>query len=177
MYDHHYETEILAVLRVLKYIHLTDKNKFQSVLSFAQQLSLYECEEILLNVMWEVFDSSLFSYDEETEIETVTIEDPLFDAYLAESEAFCKGISAGIMASHQQRFQDLFEFHICGVTNSIYDLHYSYEEGHVAVTLWLSPDCYEPFYLAGGIVDLMLDLRKKLAVLEEANRKEQRNYA
>jgi hypothetical protein len=166
MYDYEYEDDVLGVLRVLKYLYLYRPSTLASVLKFYGEIDADGVEEVACNVIWEIFEVSDLDLDEESDMEMVVIQDPLFDRFLELNRQRYQCASCSTSDAHQKKFQDTVEYYLCGVTYSIFDIMYEFSESGVTLRLWLSPDCFEPISLGSALVDLMLAIRKENELLE-----------
>ena len=172
MYGYEYEFDVLAILRILKYLHTNRPNALEDILRFYEKLDIESIEEMAYNAMWEIFDVVDFIVEEDGEMESVRVSDWAFDRFIELGRQM--NITAGNTNSnaHQKKFQDTVEYYLCSNNNSIFDMRYEFEEESVEVVIWLSLDCFEPLMLANAMIDLILALEQENEQMEIILRKQ-----
>lgn len=173
MYDYEYEEDVLISLQMLKYLHDSNPEGFQSVLDFFDNFdpdSFYMAADY---AFWEIFQDGASGQDEESDITVLYLSHPVFNHYLDLGRRWCDLHNCGLSA-WQRKIRDTVEYFAVSSGYSVYDWKARFEGGGVQLELWLSPDAYEPMAFNASMLDLLLyiqgentRLEKELAATED----------
>lgn len=120
---------------------------------------------LLEELLWGIFDDVELDSDEFDEIPILYCSHPDIDRlYDAGRKRICA--QGTLTQAWEKKLHDIFEFFIIGATNSVLELSQIISGSHVVLKLRLSPDCYEPFYFANSLVDLLLYCQNSLRRME-----------
>ena len=83
MYDYEYEFDVLLGLRLLKLLHMINPDAMEEPLRMYPTLPPDEFYLIVSPVLWQIFDDMDYVFDEEYEIEWMTIGHSIIDRLYA----------------------------------------------------------------------------------------------
>lgn len=169
MYDYDYETEVLLVLRLLKYLQEQNRAAATSLIQWQKKFDPDMMYELAESIIWEIFADVEFDSDTEWENSIANFSHPIIDRLY---ELGCRlsnlqGRSAG---SWRRKIHDIVEFYVCGASYSIMDLDVTAIENVVQIKVLFSPDCYEPILFGNSMVDVLLHCQRECRRLEEVLR-------
>lgn len=165
MYDYEYEFDVLLGLRLLKLLHIINPDAMEEPLRMYPNLPPDELYLIVSPVLWQIFDDMDYVFDEEYEIEWMTIGHSIIDRLYALG-CMQKGKNGTLSAAWKKKIQDAVEYFLVGPSNSVFDLRYQYSFGHVEIGIALSPEYFEGTLFANNLVDLLRYFEQDLKHLE-----------
>ena len=165
MYGYDYENEILLLMRVLKYLFQSDQNSFHILLSGGKELDcddLYDTAESLFDC---IFVNAEIDFDTESQLDVIYLSHPSLDKVLSLSREWCS-LSATSIGARRKQLEDIMDFFLVGAGYIIYDIKYRFTNNSVQITLWMSPEWYEPLLLLNYLVSLLLYVQEENEHLE-----------
>ncbi len=163
MYGYEYEYDILALLRVLKYVHLYRADEFANILEYYHNM---EPDEVARGVAWDAFDHIEGEIDEEWGNEIIYVYDKLLNRYFELNLERTQSGNLLRWETVRKRLLHMACYYLLSATNEIIDIDVLYSVSGISLVLTMSQDCMEPFELANAVVDFLLALRQEIAVLE-----------
>ena len=164
MYGYEYEYDMLALLRVLKYVQLYRADELQDALDFCHDMDPMDAAS---EMAWGAFDQADPTFDEITGGEVYFIYDRLFNRYFDLALAVMQSGNTSKREPVRRKLFDLAAYYLYSSCNTVFDVDILYYTGGIALKVVLSLDFYEPFELANSVVDFLLALRQEIAVLEK----------
>lgn len=165
MYDYEYEFDVLLGLRLLKLLHMINPDGLEEPLRMFPSLPPDELYLLASPILWEIFENMDYDFDEEFEVEWMTIRHSVIDRLYALG---CnqEGKSVALGNAWKKKIQDAVEYFLVGPSNSVFDLRYQYPFGCVEIGIALSPEYFECLLFANNLIDLLRYLEQDLKHLE-----------
>lgn len=163
MYGYDYEYDVLALLRILKYIQLYRADEFEKARDFCKQVEPSDAADELA---WGTFDQALAAIDGETGEELRFVNDRLFNRFFDLNLKCLRSGNTSKWEPVRKKLFDMAAYYLCSC-DMIFDVDVLYYTGGITLKVILSLDFYEPFELANAVVDFLLALRQEIAVLEK----------
>lgn len=166
MYGFDYESDILLCLRLLKFLHMRSPDIVKRVAEVYKALNEDEMYVLVDELIWSIFEDVDFSNDEFEELSVTYFSRPDIDRLLLTGNRSTVGYGA-LSSAWRRKIQDICEFFVLGITNSVLRLSYHFSVNGVVFEMVLSPDCYEPILFANSLIDMVLYCQRELHRLEE----------
>ena len=165
MYDYDYETDVLLVLRLLKYLQEQDQTTATSLIQWQKKFDPDMMYELAESIIWEIFADVEFESDTDWENSIANFSHPIIDR-LYELGGRLNRIQGRPAGSWQRKIHDIVEFYVCGASYSIMDLNVTAIESFIQIKVLFSPDCYEPLLFGNSMVDVLLCCQRECQRLE-----------
>lgn len=165
MYDYDYETDVLLVLRLLKYLQEQDQTAATSLIQWQKKFDPDMMYELAESIIWEIFADVEFESDTDWENSIANFSHPIIDR-LYELGGRLNRIQGSPAGSWQRKIHDIVEFYVCGASYSIMDLNVTAIESFIQIKVLFSPDCYEPLLFGNSMVDVLLYCQRECQRLE-----------
>lgn len=165
MYHYDYETDVLLMLRLAKYLHRQNPAALKGALEDFPDFDLCLLFELSERIIWEICTDVVFDTDDEYEISFCTFRHPVISRFcaLGSDWSSAQGRSAG---AWQRKLSDIAEYFLRGTSYSLVGLA-CYPEGCSAkLRTWFSSDCYESGEFGNALVDMLLFLQRENERLE-----------
>lgn len=168
MYGYEYEYDVLALLRILKYVQLYRPDEFEKARDYCKENEPMESAE---EMAWGAFDQAVGVFDEETGAEVMLLYDKLFNRFFDLNLSAINSGNTSKWEPVRRKLLDLAAYYLCANNYTVFDVDVLYYTGGITVKVILSCDCYEPFDLANAVVNFLLALQQEVASMENRNRK------
>lgn len=166
MYHYDYETDVLLMLRLAKYLHRQNPAALKKVLEDFPDFDLCLLFDLSERIIWEICTDVVFDMDDEYEISFCTFRHPVISRFCALS-ADWSSIQVRSAVPWQRKLSDVAEYFLRGTNYSLAGLA-CYPEGCSAkLRTWFSPDCYDSGEFGNALVDMLLFLQRENERLEE----------
>lgn len=165
MYGLQYEDDVLLFLRLMKFLHTQYPKTAELICKEHPTIDEDEMYMILEELLWNVLDDVEIDSDEFDETSILYCSHPDIDRLydMGRKLSHAQGI---LPQAWNKKLHDIVEFFVIGATNSVLELSQIISGSHVVLKLRLSPDCYEPFYFANSLIDLILYCQSRLRRME-----------
>ena len=169
MYGIEYTSEILSVIRVLKYVHDRKPEEFKRLVDFFETIDYVQMAEIMHHAMWMMFDDVIggTEFMEEYEYETIEFTHSSFSKYLAVGSKWANLHGRSSNLNFQRKLEDLCEFFLEGPTYTVCRRECSASSASFRVKLWFSEDFGVPPDFGTNLLDLLLYVERETAWLEK----------
>lgn len=166
MYDYDYESEVLLVLRLLKYLREQDQDAAKALIERQKIFDADMMYELAEYIIWEIFADVEFDSDPEWENSIASFSHPIIDR-LYELGCHLSSIQGRSSGSWQRKIHDVVEFYTCGASYSVVGLSVTAVGGNVQIKTTFSIDCYEPILFGNSLVDVLLYCQRECLRLED----------
>lgn len=166
MYGYDYESDVLLLLRLLKYLHEQDPKTAERLSAYWEKIDPEFLFDTVENILWEIFSDVEFDEDPEWEATIATFSHPVIDR-LYELGRRLERSQGRHRGSWQQKIHDIVEFFICGASYSIAELNVRATDGNVKIKVRYSYDCYDPVPFGNSLVDVLLYCQQENERLEK----------
>lgn len=169
MYGYDYENEILALLRILKYIQLYRPDELKDAVKYCRDVDTIDA---IGEMAWGAFDQTVATFQDDTGEEIYYVYDGLFNHFFELNLAHLQSGNTCKWEPARKKLFDLAAFYLCSGCNTIFDVDAVYYSGGIALKIILSLDVYDPDELANAVVDFLLALRLEITALESLQKEQ-----
>ena len=160
MYNCDYEYDIMAVLRILKFLAVY---KPEAAKHMAARYNRFDLDDVLLFLYEELnnaVDDVYNEYDEENDAELLLLWDESFEEFISMTAALSPQPRYSRCAA-EKKFEDIVMFFFSDRNSGIYDLEFVRQAGRLYLKLVLMNDYCEPDGVAFAVTDLLIYIRKE----------------
>ena len=170
MYDCDSEYDIMAVLRVLKYLHIYKPEMAKRIVARYTRFGIDDVLMFLYEELDNVVDDAFGEYDEENDAEIMILWDKSFGEFISMTTALSPQAHYSRNAA-EKKFEDIVMFFFSDRDSGIYDLVFFHHADRLYMRLTLLNGYCEPDGLALAITDLLIYIQKENERLRDMQKK------
>lgn len=163
MYGYEYETDVLFMLRLAKYLYGQDPDALKKVLEIYPEFDLCLLFELSECIIWEICGDVVFDSEDEFEITFCTFAHPIINRFCELSAARNSGRPT---VAWQRKLADIVEYFLRGIHYSVVKIACYSGEGSAKLRAWFSQDCYDSGDFGSSLVDMLLFFQRENERLE-----------